>query len=182
MSTLAGGRRAVVILGAWPPSSDFSFSFALSSAVAAAGGAATFPHDLHPMHCECQRWYVPSRTQSSSTVRLHLTHKSLGGFTTGTLLSPGSREAPRNGDSPAFSGARLRKPYMTPLVPALPEAERWVEMISPLAPFNIRRADGFPPWTASKWSLSRKDCIASRTPYSRSSLSAPVRAMRMRIL
>src|SRR6266498_1813281 len=79
------------------------------------GRAATLPHCAHWIQCECHLWYVPSRTQSSSTVTPHRTHKSDGGFD--NILPPVSLNV--NGDSPTFSGARLRNPYVTPWVPRL---------------------------------------------------------------
>src|SRR6266702_4060765 len=112
-STFAGGRRTVEITLPSPtPLPDLTT--ALSSAFAVAAGAASTPQLSHRTQFECQRWYVPRRTQSSSTTTAHATHASLGGLGTGTLLSAKSRGASRNGDSPATSGARLRKPYVTP--------------------------------------------------------------------
>jgi hypothetical protein len=98
----------------------FEDASAISLVSLGSGTAATFPQVTHAMQCECHLWYVPSLTQSSSTVVPHFAHKSDGGlleemtvpFPSPLLCAPGE-----NGLSPAFSGARLLKPYVTHCVP-----------------------------------------------------------------
>jgi hypothetical protein len=109
--TGAGGLRAV--LGRMPA----SFSSAVRGLGGCGGEAAGRPHSAHRTQCECQRWNVPRRTQSSSIVLSQLMHTSeSAALGTGLLEGEGGQK----GESPAYSSARLRYPYFTPLVPATP--------------------------------------------------------------
>src|SRR5258706_3921012 len=109
--TGAGGLR--MVLGRMPA----SFSSAVRGLGGCGGGAATRPHSLHLTQCECQRWNVPRRTQSSSIVLSQPIHASES-----AALGIGLPEGVggQKGESPAYSSARLRYPYFTPLVPATP--------------------------------------------------------------
>jgi len=109
--TGAGGLRTV--LGRIPA----SFSSVVRGLGGCGGGAATRPHSTHLTQCECQRWNVPRRTQSSSIVLSQPVHPSESAAL-GAGLPDG--EGGQKGESPAYSSARLRYPYFTPLVPATP--------------------------------------------------------------
>jgi len=165
--TGAGGLR--MVFGRTPA----SFSSAVRGLGGCGGGATSRPHSAHWTQCECQRWNVPRRTQSSSIVLSQPVHTSESAVL-GTGLLEG--EGGQKGESPAYSSARLRYPYFTPLVPATPPSS-----CCPWSSFN-RRPVAFPRWTSNALRLSKNAGIDSSCACSRSSLSAAVRAMRMSTL